>query len=139
MFLAALAFPFLKIRGVEFLPALFEIACQVRKNYYLMVPEKDQVKGERESAEESELAIQLYEDDILKIDWSDADIVFAASLLFSENLMKGIVERMKLLKRGTRMITLKMFQVDEDWELKHSLRVRMSWGFTSVYILEKMA
>ena len=76
---------------------------------------------------------------MLKIDWSEADIVYAASICYPEKLMNGIAERMKLLKKGTRMITLKMFEGTKDWNITHNLRVKMTWGRTSVFILEKMS
>ena len=43
LILCALVYPFLKVRGVEFLGGLYETARKVRENYYRIVPEHYQV------------------------------------------------------------------------------------------------
>ena len=43
--------------------------------------------------------------DILEEDWSDADIIFTNSLLFSDEVMESIADLNVKLKKGTRIIS----------------------------------
>ena len=82
--------------------------------------------------------MNLIHGDMLEVDWSDADIIFTSSILFPQELIHGIYEKAKLLKIGTRIITLKSFEDCDDWELLHNLRVKMTWGKTGVFIYKKI-
>lgn len=75
---------------------------------------------------------------MLEIDWSDADIVFTSSICFPNELIDGILEKSRLLKKGAKIITLKLLPPNDIFEVKHNLRVKMTWGKTGVYIIEKI-
>jgi hypothetical protein len=51
--------------------------------------------------------IEIYQGDILKKDWSDGDIIFAASVCFTPELIEGIADLSSKLKVGSRLIMLK--------------------------------
>lgn len=82
--------------------------------------------------------IQVYQGDMLQVDWSDADLLYLSSVCFPQELMNGIFEKTKLLKKGTKVITLKNFPPNEDFQVRHYRKVKMTWGRTGVYILEKV-
>jgi hypothetical protein len=76
---------------------------------------------------------------MLATDWSNADLIFTSSICFPQELIDGITEKLKLLKKGARIMTLKSFEgLEEIYEMTHNLRVKMTWGKTGVYIYEKV-
>ena len=44
--------------------------------------------------------------DILQEDWSDGDVIFASAVCYSVEVLEGIADRCRLLKKGTRLIVL---------------------------------
>jgi hypothetical protein len=121
----SLLYPELKsVNGVEFLPALHELCVSTL---------------ERLSESGVHAPTNAWLGDMLEVDWSDADIIFTSSICFPEELIEGILERAHRLKVGTRILTLKSFPPSDEFMLRHSLRVKMTWGKTGVYVLEKVA
>jgi hypothetical protein len=124
MLTAALLYPYLKaVKGVEKLPKLYECCKETL----------DSLSSPCEGA-----PITVHEGDMLEVDWSDADIIFTSSICFPSELIEGMLEKAKKLKKGARFITLKSFPPNEVFEQKFNLRVKMTWGKTGVYILEKI-
>ena len=70
----------------------------------------------------------MKEGDILKSDWSDADIIFTNSPLFPDTLIDGIADLSAKLKKGTRIISLKELPKRDYLEGYASMKVKMSWG-----------
>ena len=113
-----------KVCGVEFLDKLYETCKNSLQNVQVSnrdLPEFDVKHG-----------------NMLEIDWSDADILFSSSICFPNELIEGILEKCHLLKKGARFITLKSFPQNNIFEVKYSIRVKMTWGKTGVYVLEKI-
>mmetsp|Transcript_1278 Transcript_1278/g.1790 ORF Transcript_1278/g.1790 Transcript_1278/m.1790 type:complete len:95 (-) Transcript_1278:146-430(-) len=80
----------------------------------------------------------FHHDDILKYPWWEgADVVYTSSICFDEQFYQELGKRFKLMKKGARVITLKM---DNIPELKLLIRksYKMSWGRCTVYVLERM-
>ena len=48
--------------------------------------------------------ITVVEGDILQVDWSDADIVFCASVTWDKDLKEKIADKFTQLKKGTRIL-----------------------------------
>ncbi len=100
--------------------------------------------------------VQLDQGDIFQVDWwSAADVVYCASLLFSEEMMIQLSVKVKLMKEGSYFITLKPFNlIDSDsqymtGEEKAPLSYnqitlvadsfyKMSWQMARVYIYQKI-
>lgn len=121
----ALLYPDLhKVAGVEYLDLLYE-SC----NSSMEVLKKHT---------NPELKIEVHHGDMLETDWSDADILFSSSICFPNELIEGILEKSYLLKKGARFITLKSFPLNDIFEVRHSTRVKMTWGKTGIYVLEKI-
>ena len=113
-----------KIAGVEFLDLLYE-SCENTANQFRNIVKDGP-------------GIEVYHGDMLKTDWSDADILFSSSICFPNELIEGILEKSHSLKKGARFITLKNFPMNSIFEVKYSTRVKMTWGKTGVYVLEKV-
>ena len=73
-------------------------------------------------------SLEVVHGDILKTDWSEADILYISSVCFSEALLSAIAEQTAKLKKGSRVITLQNFTHAPHLEMKYSLMHRMSWG-----------
>ncbi len=52
--------------------------------------------------------VDVIQGDIRDVDWYDADIVYFANLLFSDILIATISELVGKLKKGARVISLRM-------------------------------
>ena len=113
-----------KIAGVEFLDLLFESCKNTMSELASLL--KDRPK------------VEVHHGDMLKTDWSDADVLFSSSICFPNELIEGILEKSHLLKKGARFITLKNFPMNSIFEVRYSTRVKMTWGKTGVYVLEKV-
>jgi len=72
---------------------------------------------------------------MLELDWwSTADIVYASSICFPDELVEGIAQKCSFMKKGSRIITLKEFAKNEAGDLPpylrldYNLKVKMTWG-----------
>ena len=73
--------------------------------------------------------------DIFQVDWfSDADVVYAASLLFSEEMMVQLNERVHRMKRGSYFINLRELPLSSKLVLVSESFFKMSWQMAKVYI-----
>ena len=71
--------------------------------------------------------------------WLDADVVYASSICLPDGAMAELAGRMKLVRPGTVVITLKMLPggAAPEFEVVHAGWYRMSWGRTGVWILRR--
>jgi hypothetical protein len=90
-------------------------------------------------------AISIVCGSIFDVDWwSTADVVYVASLLFSDVMMHDLGQRCLKMKEGSIVISLKRIEVNVDTEesLKKGLTLlsesffRMSWQMACVYIYQ---
>ena len=58
--------------------------------------------------------IEVIEGNILEEDWSDADIIMAASVCFSNDLLEAVADKCRELKKGTRILYMN-FMPDRDY------------------------
>ena len=111
-------------------------------------PEMDMVKilqhnpGGKNILNEGLPPLQLDAGDIFEIDWwSSAAVVYCASLLFSEDMMDRLSEKVRLMTPGSVFITLKPLNAEVLDNLSGSSVVlvsdsfyKMSWHMARVYI-----
>jgi hypothetical protein len=72
---------------------------------------------------------------MLEVDWSDADIVYASSICFPDELVDGIAKKCEKLKKGSRIITLKEFPTCYPYlKLEYNLKLKMTWGRCQVML-----
>ncbi|OMJ75708.1 hypothetical protein SteCoe_25082 [Stentor coeruleus] len=118
MISASLAFPFLTIKGIEYLPTVFttcEYLCSQFPN------------------------IKVFCGDIKTHDWSEADIVYMSSLCFLDDLIEAIFAKSQGMKKGSRVLTLKELPIDSNWALSQYFRVLMSWGHSDCFLYTKIS
>ena len=85
--------------------------------------------------------INLYNNDFLLLDWSNASVLFANSTCFSTELMIKLSKKAeKELKIGTFFITFtkKLPELSEKWSIQPGFRRVMSWGIATIYIHHKI-
>jgi hypothetical protein len=75
---------------------------------------------------------------LLDFDWSGYDVIYAASICFSRELLEGIAARLPLLQPGARFITMVDPGLDEDtFRVTASDTFAMSWGMLQVWVLTR--
>ena len=107
-------------------------------------------KGEHHLKEELP-AIKFDIGDIFERDWwSEADVAYCSSLLFSENMIRKLSALVRCMKPGSHFISLKPLSMDEgsiphdkekkkkkvDFVLISDSFYKMSWDMTRVYIYQ---
>ena len=81
--------------------------------------------------------IELCHGDLRQEDWSQADIVYVASLLFPDELMLELTDRLTKLRPGSRILTLKKLD-NPELVLVHEAYYRMSWERAKVYLYNRV-
>ena len=89
-------------------------------------------------------SISFHCGDMFEYDWwTSADVVYAASLLFSESMMERLTEQASRMRPGGWVISLKPLLVDMDpsrlsgrIELKAESFYKMSWQMAKVYLYQ---
>ena len=119
-----------KLIGREKLPGLLQESKSILSEYIsylkkdfpnLVIPEYD-----------------LKEDDFLKDDFSEVDLVFLNSTCYDDELMESSLEKFKSLKSDSYIITVTK-QIDHsDFECIHKGFYKMNWGTPTVYIYKKI-
>jgi len=82
--------------------------------------------------------IELRHGDLRHSDWSEADVVYVASLLFPDDLMAELVTMMTRLRPGSRILSLKEMD-SPDLVLCAQSWYRMSWDQAKVYMYTRRA
>ena len=80
--------------------------------------------------------VSVIEGDILEIDWSGADIIFFASVLFPVEALEKAADQMSRLKQGARIISLRELPKREFLRLTAACFVRFSWGIHEALFYE---
>ena len=81
--------------------------------------------------------IEIMQGDILKTDWSDADILYISSVCFPDVLYDGIADLCEKLKTGTKIVTLKEIPERPYFSLQAVLKIRMTWGRQNTFVYLK--
>ncbi|CAI2364295.1 unnamed protein product [Moneuplotes crassus] len=130
MIIAAMCFPVLKaVKGVEYVDGVYELG---KQNIEILHEEMSKNEGLEYCKN-----IEIQHGDLLKTDWSDADILYVSSVCFSDEMLEGINEMSNDCKIGSRMITLKLLPENPNWTKLRTFRAKMSWGPSEVYIFQK--
>ena len=75
--------------------------------------------------------------DLTLKDWTNADIVFANSTCYDDDLMKRIAKIAVRMKKGAFFVTLtRKLPVDDFVVLEYDMH-RMSWGEATIFIMQK--
>jgi hypothetical protein len=131
VFCSALLNDWKKCRGIELLPALYECT-QTLLTQLKQMPEAQQYFPN--SLEN----IEFIQNDIMKADFSDADIVYMNATTFAPDMWETLTRKLEALKSGTRIIVLTKRLNKEKFELIQETSLPMSWGMNSVMIYKRL-
>lgn len=86
--------------------------------------------------------ITFLEEDILKIDFSRATLIYFYGTSFSDDFIEKLLLKWKTLKPGTRIVTtsfhLNEYTHDKSYKVKKEYQVSYPWGTCDVYLQEKL-
>jgi precorrin-6B methylase 2 len=131
VFCAALLNDWKKCCGVEYLPALHQCTRTLLDKLRKM-PEAQQYFPQILDH------IEFIQSDMLKADFSDADVIYMNATAFAPDLWEMLVPQLEALKSGTRIIVLTKRLNKEKFELIQETTLPMSWGMNSVMIYRKI-
>ena len=128
---AAMAFPFKKSIGIEFLHGIHVVSRAMLEKYRkdikpLLPPEKQQQH------------VDCIQGDFCTVDFSDADVIYTHATCFSDATMKQLSQRFSCLKPGARIITITKNISSPCLELIHNKSYKMDWGNAEVYIYKRV-
>jgi len=129
VFTAALFFTFDKIVGIEYLDLLHEAATQVL----------NRTKSVSSDVNRALNRVEFVNADLLKYDFSEADIVLVNAVCFPTSLMEKLVRKLDDLKPGSLVITLAQALPSKDFEVKFSKLYAASWGKTMAFVQERVS
>jgi hypothetical protein len=75
--------------------------------------------------------------DFVVKDWSDADLVFANSTCFNDELMDRLAEKAVHLRKGAFVVTFTRSLQRDEFDVLEGETMQMSWGGATVYIHQK--
>lgn len=126
VFTTALLYDYLDVRGIEILKPLYDLCITLLAKFKKIVHNKHPNN------------IQFFNDDLLTLDFSDADIVFINATCFNADSWKIITKGFEKLKKGARVIISTKKLESNLFENIHSGIHLMSWGQNSINIYKKI-
>ena len=72
-------------------------------------------------------------------DWEEADLIFANSTCFTEQLMMKLSVKSQVCKTGTRFITFTSSLDSPYWKVIYKQQLAMSWGPATVIVHERLS
>lgn len=115
----AMLYDLKKIVGIECLPELCKLA-------------KEQLK--KPELHDIQIPIHVIQADFLAYDFSEANIVLINIAGLREDKWDTLVEKLKMLKAGSRIIVISKSLPKEEFQLIDARMRGMSWGLNSVYL-----
>eukprot|EP00616_Rhizochromulina_sp_CCMP1243_P018438 CAMPEP_0118965912 /NCGR_PEP_ID=MMETSP1173-20130426/3429_1 /TAXON_ID=1034831 /ORGANISM="Rhizochromulina marina cf, Strain CCMP1243" /LENGTH=592 /DNA_ID=CAMNT_0006914603 /DNA_START=86 /DNA_END=1864 /DNA_ORIENTATION=- len=118
--------------GIEVLAPLAAASFSAHDRYSQAVRRREWLYG----ALSQRCAVRVQHGDILEpqspeetgFEWTDADLVFANSTCFTDELMRGIAARAERMASGSKIITLTKQLVGPRLKLVAEKQLAMSWG-----------
>ena len=107
--------PVKKSVGIEFSSTRHNLAMGVLD----VLKEQDKLQEGRD--------LVFLREDIAKTDFKDATVIFIASTCFPKAFMNGLLHKIKALKPGTKILTLKDFHKPEGLKLIKTYTLPMTW------------
>ena len=126
---AALLANFTVCRGIELLEKLYTISLGIKAKYEEDFPA---MQSENQDLWNSVPAVEFLNSDFFKVDWSNADFIFANSTCFDHEMMRRIGQLQ--LRPGAIGISFTKTIPGENWIVLESIKKNMSWGEATVYI-----
>lgn len=126
--IAGLISNFDELVGIEIIPGLHNISIDIVKKF-----QKD-IYVNRINSPNFDLICGSFLDNSL-YDWTDADLIFANSTCFSDDLIEKIEVISRNLKIGARLITFTSSLSSKYFKVIFKKRLIMSWGMILSYLL----
>lgn len=121
----AMVFDLKKSCGIELFTNLYEAALELKKDL-------EQIPG----YEHSTKYIEFIHDDFLKVDLSEATLIFINSTAFIGELWEKISQKLAEVAVGATIITISKKLSSNAFVVKRTTLVNMSWGIATAYIQE---
>ena len=132
VFCAALLHKFNRIVGIEILEDLYKVCIETM---HLWTKSVKPVLGEEYT---QEMQFSFLNNDVLTVDWSDANIVFMNSTCFNRSLMVDLSFKAKALAPGALVVTTTKRLIGPAFDLLEELQMEESWGDATVYIQQRV-
>ncbi|OGK14819.1 hypothetical protein A3C98_00300 [Candidatus Roizmanbacteria bacterium RIFCSPHIGHO2_02_FULL_37_15] len=129
--LASLFGDFSKLVGIEEIEDLHRASVDIFRRY------ETEVKPILPSEKQKQV-IELVNSDFLEFDISEADLIFAHSTCFYDELMIALEKKCALLRKGTKLILVTKNFNSPLFEPLKSSEYPMSWGKATVNFYEKL-
>mmetsp|Transcript_15496 Transcript_15496/g.20450 ORF Transcript_15496/g.20450 Transcript_15496/m.20450 type:complete len:286 (+) Transcript_15496:75-932(+) len=126
---------FSKIQGVELLEDLFVASKEMLQKYKQLEQREKTYFGNQDRAE-----VSVFQGDITDLttfDWTTADVVFANSTCFDNNLMDSLAKIGEKMKSGAKFITLTKKLNSDAFTISERKQYAMSWGPATCFIQER--
>jgi len=138
VFTAALAYDFAKVYGIELLPGL----CKLANSQMIKAKALLNLSGDKKQSAlylQRLAGVQFIQGNFLESDISGGDLIFINATCLNYYTWEALVEKLKVLKKGSRIIvTTKKIQ-NAQFEVLYQGREHMSWGMNSVNIYKKIS
>lgn len=131
VFIAGLVYDFSKACGIEKLNDLYQLSIATLSKLEVLPALKTELPNKK-------INIQFLQDDFLKVDISDGDIIFINATCFRGQLWEEVMIQLLKLKVGARIIVTTQGIPIGGFELKHRNLFLMSWGLNTVSIYERV-
>lgn len=137
VFTAALCYDMSKACGIELLPGLCKLAnMQINKARTLLSLIDKKLT---ETFLHQLSTIEFINSDFLNCDLSDGGIIFINATCLSYYTWEALVEKLKELRPGARIISTTKKIQNEQFEVLYQYQELMSWGMNSVNIYRKIS
>ena len=115
---------------------IFVIHIYILLMFVIDIQEEAKAKGRSLSKQE----LSFHCEDFRKLDWSDADVVWANSTCFGPELMAYLSKESNKMKQGSFFVTLTQRLTSEQWvQAAPGELMPMSWGSATIYVWKKIA
>jgi precorrin-6B methylase 2 len=119
--LAALAFPFSRVVGIELLPGLGDAARQVLRRYDAEIRPRLPPENQRQR-------IDFIDGDFLVQDLSEADVLFAHGTCYGPELMGKLTHKLAELKPGARVVMAGQTLSSPELVFQKMKVMKTDWG-----------
>jgi len=149
VFLSTLLNDWQRCSGIEILSGLYGASMGVRQRYIAEFAPKKEGKEGKTKAKELDVPggwpadlsgpiVTFQNSDFRLIDWSDADVCFANSTCFDEQLMTDLARQAERMKLGAYFMTLTKGLQSTHFQVVESKQYPMSWGMATCITQKKI-
>jgi SAM-dependent methyltransferase len=130
VFSAALFFPFLRVKGIELLPPLYELCKKIHKIFKREVANDSLFK-------DNNFHIKFVQGDLLRYDFSKGNIFFLNATCFKDDDWELLQSKLEKLPEGTRFIVVTRQLNSPSFQRIKRGTYTMSWGPATLFVYRK--